>query len=124
MPGRGVARVGLRRRACRVEASLRSVTPSDGTLVERVLDKDAGDPVWLGVLPQYVVQDHAVVHEMVDEDTVQPAVLSLVRMRATVLEQERSGDFVLSDVRRRRDDGWRVWRRHSTPAAAPAMPGV
>jgi hypothetical protein len=41
--------------------------------------------------------------------------------------EERDGDAaerVLDDVWRRRADGWRVWRRHSTPLAAGRMPGA
>jgi hypothetical protein len=45
-------------------------------------------------------------------------------MTATVLGEDRSGTFVVSDVWLRGDDGWRIWRRHSTPLAAGRMPGV
>jgi hypothetical protein len=43
-------------------------------------------------------------------------------MNATVLGVDRSGLFVLSDIWLRGDDGWRIWRRHSTPLAAGVMP--
>ena len=33
-----------------------------------------------------------------------------------------SGAFVLTDVWRHRSGGWRVWRRHSTPATAGRLP--
>lgn len=58
------------------------------------------------------------------EDGDYAAVLHRDRMRATVLGEDRSGVFVLSDVWRRRDERWRLWRRHSTPLGAGAMPGV
>jgi len=52
------------------------------------------------------------------------AVLSKVYMRATVLGEDRSGLFVISDFWRHGKDGWRVWRRHSSPLTAGEMPGV
>jgi hypothetical protein len=45
-------------------------------------------------------------------------------MTATVLGQDRSGIFIVSDVWLSGADGWRIWRRHSTPFSAGAMPGV
>ena len=47
-----------------------------------------------------------------------------VRMTATVLGADRSGVFAISDVWRLRPVGWRVWRRHSTPATAGSRPGA
>jgi hypothetical protein len=46
-----------------------------------------------------------------------------VQVRATVLGEDRSGPFVTSDLWRLRGDSWRIWRRHSTPLLAGAMPG-
>jgi hypothetical protein len=79
---------------------------------------------WLATLPDYVVHEYVVDEQTVDVDPVtgSAAVLSRVRMRATVLGADRSGDFVLTDVWLRRPEGWRVWRRHSTPVTAGAMP--
>ncbi|HVE73589.1 MAG TPA: nuclear transport factor 2 family protein [Mycobacteriales bacterium] len=79
---------------------------------------------WLEVLPDYLVDEWDVEHVEVHQDGDVAAVLQRVRMRATVLGEDRSGTFVISDIWRRRADGWRVWRRHSTPLAAGAMPGV
>jgi ketosteroid isomerase-like protein len=79
---------------------------------------------WLDVLKDYIVHDYAVEEQMVDEDGDCAAVLSRVRMTATVLGEDRSGTFAISDVWRRRDDGWRIWRRHSTPLSAGPMPGA
>jgi hypothetical protein len=45
-------------------------------------------------------------------------------MKATVLGEDRSGLFVISDVWRRGEQGWRVWRRHSTPLSAGALAGT
>lgn len=78
---------------------------------------------WLEVLPDYEVHDYEVQERVVDVDGDCASVLQRVAMRATVLGQDRSGVFVLSDTWRRRDGVWRVWRRHSTPLAAGTMPG-
>ena len=78
---------------------------------------------WLEVLADYVVHDYAVEESVVDIDGDLATVLHRDRMRATVLGEDRSGTFVITDTWRRRTDGWRVWRRHSTPLSAGAMPG-
>ncbi len=113
----------------------RAVMQRDAALAETVLDPDYQlmlvQPVpatmprarWLAVLPDYLVSEYDVESEQVDVDVDTAAVLSRVRMVATVLGQDRSGVFVLSDVWRRRDGGWVLWRRHSTPANAGELPG-
>jgi ketosteroid isomerase-like protein len=78
---------------------------------------------WLEVLDDYIVHDYAVEQSVVDIDGDVATVLHRDRMSATVLGEDRSGIFVLTDVWRRRSDGWRLWRRHSTPMSAGAMPG-
>jgi hypothetical protein len=120
----------------RMDAFQAVVLERDRSLAEDVLDEDyqlmlvQPSPAvmprsrWLDVLPDYVVDDYEVLSESVDTDEDTAAVLSLVRMDATVLGEDRSGLFVVSDVWRRRPDGWRVWRRHSTPVSAGRMPGV
>ena len=79
---------------------------------------------WLQMLPDYVVHDYQVEHLEVDVDGDVAAVLQRVQMRATVLGADRSGTFALTDVWRRRPDGWLLWRRHSTPLTAGPMPGT
>ena len=79
---------------------------------------------WLEVLEDYIVHSYVVEERQIDESGGVAAVLSLVRMQATVLGQDRSGLFVISDVWRHREDGWRLWRRHSSPLSAGPMPGV
>lgn len=79
---------------------------------------------WLEVLPDYVVDEYDVEEQAIDVDQDVAAVLQRVRMVATVLGQDRSGVFVVSDVWRRLPEGWRIWRRHSSPATAGQMPGV
>lgn len=70
---------------------------------------------WLEVLEDYHVHSYSVVEQRVDESDGLAVVLSKVQMRATVLGDDRSGTFVISDVWRLRDGRWRVWRRHSPP---------
>ena len=78
---------------------------------------------WLEVLEDYVVHNFAIESQRVDVDHDVAAVLRLVHMQATVLGEDRSGPFVMSDFWRRRPDAWRVWRRHSSPLSAGEMPG-
>ena len=113
----------------------RVVLDRDQALAGSVLDDDymlmlvqpvpAAVPreVWLGLLPDYVVHEYQVEEQTVDEDGDTAAVLSRVRMRADVLGEDRSGLFAITDVWRQRPGGWRVWRRHSTPATAGRLPG-
>jgi ketosteroid isomerase-like protein len=79
---------------------------------------------WLEVLNDYVVHDYAVEEQQADVSGGVAAVLSRVRMRATVLGEDRSGQFILSDIWLRDATGqWQVWRRHSSPLSAGVMPG-
>ena len=79
---------------------------------------------WLRVLDDYVVHEYEVHQQIVHTRTDTAVVLTLATQRATVLGQDRSGRFVLSDTWVRGDDGsWRVWRRHSTPTSAMEMSG-
>lgn len=119
-----------------MDAFQRAVLERDTELAETVLDADYAlvlvrpSPArmprarWLEVLREYVVHDYVVEDEVVDTYGDVAAVLSHVRMRATVLGDDRSGSFVISDVWRRRDDGWRIWRRHSSPATAGRLRGT
>ena len=119
-----------------VENFQRVVLDRDRALAESVLDDGymlmlvqpmpAAVPreVWLGLLPDYVVHEYLVEEQTVDVDGDTAAVLSRVRMRADVLGEDRSGTFVLTDVWRQRPGGWRVWRRHSTPATAGRLPNA
>ena len=114
----------------------RCIDTRDGALAATVLDDDFAlmlmHPTvatmphrrWLEVLPDYVVHDYRVDQRAVDVDDDVACVLQRVEMRATVLGEDRSGAFVITDVWRRQADGWRVWRRHSTPLAGGVMPGA
>jgi len=78
---------------------------------------------WLDLLPDYVVHSWTVQEQVVDESDEVAAVLSRVDMDATVLDESRTGLFLISDFWRRGEDGWRVWRRHSSPLTAGELPG-
>lgn len=77
---------------------------------------------WIEMLPDYVVHDWHVEEQTTEIDGDCAAVHQRVVMRATVLGEDRSGVFVLTDVWRRGPDGWRLWRRFSTPLTAGALP--
>ena len=79
--------------------------------------------VWLEVLADYVVHEWEVVEQIVDVYGDYAAMLQRVRMGATVMGEDRSGIFVMSDLWRRLDGEWRVWRRHSTPLSAGQLGG-
>jgi ketosteroid isomerase-like protein len=78
---------------------------------------------WLRMLPDYVVHGYSILARRADVDDDLALVLQIVDQKATVVGGDRSGIFILSDCWRRGADGaWRVWRRHSTPLDAGAMP--
>jgi ketosteroid isomerase-like protein len=77
---------------------------------------------WLALLPDYIVSGYEVRERIVDVDGDLAVVLARVWQDAIVRGADRSGEFILSDVWRRRDGAWRVWRRHSTPLSAGSMP--
>lgn len=77
---------------------------------------------WLELLPDYVVHDWQVEEHTIEVDGDCAAVHQRVAMKATVAGADRSGTFVITDIWRRGEDGWRLWRRFSTPMTAGAMP--
>lgn len=79
---------------------------------------------WLEVLPDYFVEAYDVQEQHLDELGDCATLLQRIEMTAIVLGQGRNGVVVMSDVWLRGDDGWRIWRRHSTPLSAGRMPGV
>ncbi len=108
----------------------------DRALAESVLDEDYAlvlvHPApatmprarWLEVLEHYVVHSYSLEVQVVDQSGDVASVLSRAQMRATVLGEDRSGLFVISDFWRRGTNGWRVWRRHSSPLTAGELPGA
>ena len=113
-----------------------AVEKRDRVLAERVLAEDYAlvlvHPApatmprarWLDVLDNYVVHSYNLEEQHVDRSDDRAAVLSKVHMKATVLDEDRSGLFVVSDLWRQGRDGWRVWRRHSSPLTAGEIPGA
>jgi ketosteroid isomerase-like protein len=73
---------------------------------------------WLKMLPDYVVHEWTLNEQVIDVDGDLGVILQRVFMRATVLGRDRSGIFILTDIWRRRNGRWLVWRRHSTPLSA------
>ena len=108
----------------------------DRALAETVLDDDYAlvlvQPAravmprsrWLDVLADYVVHRYEVEESVLDVADDLAVDLHRDRMEATVLGEDRSGVFVITDVWRRRDGAWRVWRRHSSPLSAGRLPGT
>lgn len=79
---------------------------------------------WIAMLPRYIVDSYDVEEQAIDVDGDCAAVMHRASMKATFAGEDRSGLFIISDVWRRGDSGWRVWRRHSTPLSAGALPSV
>jgi ketosteroid isomerase-like protein len=77
---------------------------------------------WLAMLPDYVISAYEVQEEVVEVAGDVATVLHRDRMQASVMGADRSGIFVITDVWRRYDGVWKMWRRHSTPMTAGAMP--
>ena len=79
---------------------------------------------WLEVLSDYVMHSCRVLDSVTDISDDLAVVLHRDEMSATVLGEDRSGTFVVTDVWRLREGAWKVWRRHSTPLAAGRLPGA
>jgi ketosteroid isomerase-like protein len=78
---------------------------------------------WLRTLADYVITEWTVRGSAWDAYGDMATHLQLVDQTAVVLGADRSGPFALTDIWLRGADGvWRVWRRHSTPLRAGAMP--
>lgn len=77
---------------------------------------------WLKTLPEYLVSSYAIHERIVDVEGDLGVILHRATMVATVFGADRSGTFVITDVWRRREGVWRVWRRHSTPLRGGPMP--
>jgi len=77
---------------------------------------------WIELLPDYIVHDWQVEAQSTEIDGDCAAVHQQVAMNATVLGEDRSGIFVITDVWRHSTGGWRLWRRFSAPMTAGAMP--
>ena len=78
--------------------------------------------LWLRTLSDYHVHEWTEEDQVIDVQGDLGVILHRVYMRATVLGADRSGVFVLTDIWRRQDGRWKVWRRHSTPLTAGSLP--
>jgi ketosteroid isomerase-like protein len=88
--------------------------------VRSLMDRD----IWLEVLADYVVDEWVVEEQVVDQAEDVASLLQRVRVRATAMGEDRSGVFVITDLWRRVDGEWRLWRRHQTPLSlGPLSPG-
>ena len=79
---------------------------------------------WLSALPDYVVHSYEVQEQLINVDDGVGIVLHRALMHATVGGIDRSGVFIVSDIWRLRDGSWQIWKRHSTPVSAGAVPIV
>lgn len=95
-----------------------SLLDTDGTLLKvepsvTSLDHDG----WLSALETEVVHGYEVLERFVHQDGDTAAVFQQIRLSATIDGDDRRGIETVSDVWRRRPDGWRLWRRHVVPDA-------
>jgi len=108
----------------------RAIEDRDVEAAARILDDDfalvlvwpavavLGRTEWLRMLPDYLVHDYEIEDRIVDTRDDLALIVQRVRMTTTVSGADRDGTFVISDVWRRNNGTWRVWRRHSTPLSA------
>ena len=110
----------------------RAIEERDVQAAGRILDDDfslvlvwptvavLGRSEWLRTLPDYLVHDYEIEDRIVDTTDDLALIVQRVRMTTSVAGVDREGTFVISDVWRRQNGTWRVWRRHSTPLSATA----
>jgi hypothetical protein len=80
---------------------------------------------WLRTLPDYVISGWDVRGSAWDVRGDVATHLQMVDQTAVVMGNDRSGLFAISDTWLRDADGsWKVWRRHSTPMTAGAIPRI
>ena len=79
-------------------------------------------PEWLAMLPDYVISVWDIVSSEWDVQGDLAVHTHHINMVAVVMGGDRSGPVTMTDVWRRIDGRWRVWRRVSTPLTAGAMP--
>jgi len=77
---------------------------------------------WMEMLPEYLIHEWIVEETRTDVDRECATVHQRVAMKATVMGEDRSGIFVITDVWRDGLHGWRLWRRFSTPMTAGEIP--
>lgn len=77
---------------------------------------------WLAMLPYYLISEW--ITEFSEWDVADDLAVHthLVHQTAVVMGGDRSGPFTITDVWRRSDSRWKVWRRVSTPLTSGDMP--
>ena len=118
----------------RADAWQRAIEARDAEAADAILAEDYAlvvthpEPVvmpreeWLRLLPDYDVRGYEIHHRSVEVRDGVASVVQRVEMDALVAGVDRSGLFVLVDIWVDAGGAWRVWRRHSTPLSAGAMP--
>ncbi len=126
----GVSIDGLRARAASWESSVlrrdldgvqQFIAPDFAVVILQPTRTVVPRSQWLKTIADYRIHEYQVEDEIVEMDGDIGVVLQRIRMKATVLGQDRSGIFIHTDIWRR-TDRWRVWRRHSTPLSAGPYP--
>jgi ketosteroid isomerase-like protein len=77
---------------------------------------------WLAMLPDYVISVWDIVSSEWDVQGDLAVHTHHINMEAVVMGGDRSGPVTMTDVWRKIDGRWRVWRRVSTPLTASAIP--
>jgi ketosteroid isomerase-like protein len=77
---------------------------------------------WLAMLPDYVISVWDVVSSEWDMQGDLAVHTHHINLEAVVMGGDRNGPVTMTDVWRKIDGRWRVWRRVSTPLAAAAIP--
>jgi len=77
---------------------------------------------WIAMLPEYVVSRWDTESSEWDVHGDLAVHTHHITMEAVVMGGDRSGPFTLTDVWRRINGRWRVWRRVSTPLSSAEMP--
>ena len=77
---------------------------------------------WLAMLPDYVVSTWDVVSSAWDVQGDLAVHTHHINMDALVMGGDRSGPFTMTDIWRKADGRWRIWRRVSTPLHSAEMP--
>ncbi len=83
-----------------------------------------GRAEWLATLPDYVVSSWVTKISEWDVSGDLAIHTHLEDQTAVVLGLDRSGPFTITDVWRRSNGAWKVWRRVSTPLTSGEVPRI
>ena len=79
---------------------------------------------WLATLPDYVISGWVTKISEWDVSDDLAVHTHVVDQTAIVLGVDRSGPFTITDVWKRSDGAWKVWRRVSTPLSSGEIPRI